>query len=360
MGKYDANQRSITLDAELDSDPPLGLATLVSGVVSDLLHQSEFHNPNAPEMVELAVVGLGLGMLRNNIGFVGKTPAIWDSTQWGVVPRPFLDCQSLAYANAIAAWARNEKAPEWAGDLHGELKRPMQSSLKFLFKTNDSFFQPANKRGLLEQSQSEWWKLAASASPSQQVVAIRHLQSDEKLSDQQESLLLEKLGSANRAIVLNAIAATERMAVGYQPIACESIVRELSMLVHHRDDEIRAKAMCSLARLGKLDETTIDAASAMVESNVRYVVFAGAFALASLDTVPDHVLPPFDRTFVRTLQACDYEFVGLFAAAYNRWLEDPQSHAENLLRDSPEYLPIALDALQQVPEQLVSLGQKRA
>ena len=44
------------------------------------------------------------------------------------------------------------------------------------------------------------------------------------------------------------------------------------------------------------------------------------------------------------------------AAAYNRWLDDPPSHIQDMLQDSPEYLPIALDALQQVPEQLVSIG----
>ena len=148
--------------------------------------------------------------------------AFWDSTQWGLFPRPFLDCQSLAYANAIAAWARDDATPEWASDLVSEVKRPMRSSLKFLFKTNDSFFHPSTKRSLLRQSQSEWWKLAASASPSKQVIAIRHLESDGELNDQQESLLLEKLRSANRAIVLNAIAATERMAVA-SPTDCQRI-----------------------------------------------------------------------------------------------------------------------------------------
>jgi hypothetical protein len=355
LGKYDANERSIILDAELASDAPLGLATLVHGVVSDLLYQNKFRDPIHPELVELAVVGTGLGMLRNNIGLVGKFGSFWDSTQWGVAPRPFLDTQTLAYANAIAAWSREDKTPEWARDIIGELKRPMQNSLKFLFKTNESFFQPSKKQALLEQSQSQWWELAASASPSQQVIAIRHLQSDKKLSDCQESLLLEKLGSANRAIVLHAIAAAERMSVSHHPIASDSVVRELRMLADHRDDEVSAKAMCSLTRLAKLDEITVDVASNMLESSLRHVVFAGAYALSSLDSIPDHTLLLVDRGLVRALQACDYEFVGLFAKAYNRWLDDPRSHVQDLLQDSPEYLPVALDALQHEPDQLISI-----
>ena len=355
MGKYDANGRSIILDAELASDPPFGLATLVYGVVSDLLHQNEFRDAILPEVVELAVVGTGLGMLRNNIGLVAKSASFWDSTQWGFAPRPVLDSQSLAYANAIAAWARDDQTPKWAGDIIGELKRPMRNSLKFLFKTNDSFFQPSQGQSVLRQSPSEWWELAASASPSQQVIAIRHLQSDKELSDRQESLLLEKLGSANRAIVLNTIAAAERMSVNHRPIASDSVVRELRMLTEHRDDEVCAKAMCSLTRLAKLDEGTVDVASNMLESNVRHVIFAGAYALSSLDSIPDHTLVLVDRGFVRALQACDYEFVALFATAYSCWLDDPRSHVQELLQDSPEYLPVALDALQREPDQLVSI-----
>ena len=46
----------------------------------------------------------------------------------------------------------------------------------------------------------------------------------------------------------------------------------------------------------------------------------------------------------------------LFAAAYNRLLDDPQSHLEGPLKDSPELLQIALETLQQVPGQLVLIG----
>jgi hypothetical protein len=227
---------------------------------------------------------------------------------------------------------------------------------KCRFKTKDSFFQPSKGQALLGQSQSQWWKLAASESPSQQLVALRHLQSDKELSDGQESLLLEKLRSANHAIVLHAIAAAERMSVNHRPIAGESVVRELRTLADHRDDEVCAKAMCSLTRLAKLDETTVEVASNMLASNVRHVVFAGLHALASLDSIPDPTLSLVDRGFVRALRACDYEFVGLFATAYNRWIDDPRSHVEDLLQDSPEYLPVALDALQHDPKQLVSIG----
>lgn len=337
----------------MKQEPLLTTATLINQVVCDLLYQHKFGYAHFPEIVDLAVVSTGLGMLQSNIGFVNNSGSFWDSTQWGIFPRPFLDSHSLAYASAIAAWARGDKDPEWANELPSEVKNPMRKSLKYLIKTNDSFIQPmAPTPSKLDQSQDDWLQLASSKSASQQVVAIRQLDFEDQRDHQREALLLEKLQSGNRAIVLHSIAATERMKIVDEPIA-----EELRLLVQDRDDEIRAKAMCSLTRSGKLDESTVNVAVKMLDSNARFVVFAGVFALASLDSVPEQVMPLANRGFVRALQACDYEFVGLFTAAYNRWLDDPETHFEQLLQeDGPEYLEIALEALQNVRQQLVALG----
>ncbi|PHQ36845.1 hypothetical protein [Rhodopirellula bahusiensis] len=356
-GRYEPADRSIMLDQTIDSDPAMGLATLINAVVCDLLSQNNFAGVHLPEQVDLAVVGTGLGMIRNSISLVAKHPVHWDSTQWDVYPRPFLDGQSLAYANAIAAWGRDDAAPEWSNDLPSDLKRPMKRSLKFLLKTNDSFFRPRAKQVLLTQSQSEWWKLAADSSASSQVIAIRHLNSNGKLDDQQASLLIDKLGSANVAITLNAIAAMERMASQQPAIASESLVRGLRSLTDHRDDEVCAKSMCVLARLGGLDDAAVETAATMLEAHPKHLTFAGLYALCMQDSVPEEVVPALDRCFVRVLRACDYELIDLIATAYRRWLYDPQSHFEKLFQNSPEHLPIALETLQKVPQQPVLLSR---
>ncbi|MEM6689007.1 MAG: hypothetical protein AAF664_06240 [Planctomycetota bacterium] len=354
-GRYDAENRSITLDIEIESDSQMGIAMLIQGVVSDLLSRNGFTSTHLPELVDLAVVGTGLGMVRNHVSLVKKQVSSWDSTQWELLPRPFAGTQTLAYANAIAAWVRDEANPEWVGDLPSDLKRPMRSTLKYLFKTKDAFLQPKMEHSSLSQSQSEWWKLAASDSASTQVIAIRHLQFDPDQSDQQESLLLEKLRSANTAISLNTIAAIEKMKLEGQWMVSQSIAQELRLLTAHRADEVRAKAMCALAKLDALDDVAVETAAFMLEDDLKHVVFAGVFALSTLESVPDHVYPPFDQCFVSALRSCDYEFVDLMVAAYGRWLNDPQPHFERLLQDSPEHLSIAIETLQKVPDQLVQL-----
>ena len=326
-------------------------AALINGVVNDLLYQVDFQLPHYPEWVDLAVVATGLGVLRSGVGFVKKTGLYWDSTQWSASPRPFLNIPSLAYANALAAWTRGEKSPAWVGDLNGEIKRPMRSSLKFLQKTEDSFFKIVSADCTLAQtSQADWWSRVADDSVSTKVIALGQIQCDGEIASEHESCLVASLRSNNRSIVLHSIAAVERLGLD-----SETIAQELRSLVSDRDDEIRAKSLCTLTTLGGLDETTIGLTDEMLESHFKHNVFAAVFALSTIDSLPEFLIPSVQRAFMRALKSCDYEFVGLFAAAYKRWFEDPESQVEEFLHDSPELLPIAIEALEDTPQELVSL-----
>jgi len=321
-----------------------------------MLYQSTFSQPHFPELVELAVIGTGLGVLRSNLMFVKKVATFWDSTHWQIAPPPFLNIQSLAYANALAAWSRDETAPDWLDDMYSEAKRPMKRSLKYLFKTGDSFFNPRESQHRLNLSAEQWWALAEHPSASTQIIAIRHLNTDQNLTQKQESSLLEKLQSTERATTLNAITTTERLSSGQKTGISDSLAGQIRTLVDHRDDEIRAKAMCALTTVNRIDSSAIDAAANMIEDDIRHVVFAGVHALTTVDQVPDYVSPSFDRSFIKALKSCDYEFVGLFAKGYNRWYDDPKQHLELLLSDSPEFLPIAMEALDQKPQQVINIG----
>lgn len=356
QGSYHPQIRTIVLDSDIHEDPNLGLATLVHFVVQDLIQQSGFDGALVPELVEVAVVASGLGMLRNHAGLVGKSASHWDSTRWEVAPRPFLDGQALAYANALAAWTREDASPEWLEDLPAELKRPTKNSLKFLFKTGDSFIEPMPQTHRLDQPQESWWRLAASSFASSQIIALRHLHTEGGLSDSQEALMLERLRSGNRFILLHAIAAAERLAVYHRDVATPEIVQGLKALTEHRDDEVRAKAMCVVARLELVDDLTVETASNMLESSSRHVIFASAMALATQDSIPDHTMKLIDRCFKNSLRSCDYEFVELFCNAYGTWLDDPKGHLETLLGDSPEYLPIVLESLNRPPDNVVGIA----
>lgn len=186
---------------------------------------------------------------------------------------------------------------------------------------------------------------------STQIIAVRHLQQDETVLAETQKTLANKLRSDCDSVLLNTISACEQVVdVG------ETVVEELRFLTQHRDHVVRAKAMCALTRLGQLDEQAIQTAGEMLGSKLKHVIYAGLSALSSLGSVSEHLIPAINRSFIRSLQVCDYEFVNLFAAAFTKWLDDPKTHVENLLReDSAEYMEIAIEALDNVGEQLVGL-----
>ncbi len=347
----------------MESERPLVTASIIGGVVSDLLYQSDFEWPHYPEWVDLAVIGTGLGVLRSGFAFVKKGGLHWDSTQWSAVPRPFLNIPSLAYANALAAWTRQDASPSWSRELNTEIRRPVKASIKYLFKTGDSFFpldshapSTGNPSQVNSPSQDDWWSRAAKAEPSSRVIALGQLQREGDISAPQRSTLVEALQSNNRSVVLHGIATVERMSVEGDAIAVE-----LRSLVNDRDDEIRAKSLCTLTTLGMLDDATVQLTDEMLESHFRHNVFAGVYALSTLDSIPEFLLPSVQSAFMRALKSCDYEFVGLFAAAYNRWFDDPKAQVEAFLYDSPELLPIAVDAIERpgqdaVGQEVVTIG----
>ena len=331
----------------------LTAASLTHQLVADWLHQNEFNYAHFPEVVDLATIMTGLGILQSQIPLVSTGQPFWDSTLWTTFPRPFLDGQGVAYAMANAAWCRGDKTPDWAAQLTNEIKRPTLKTIKHLFSSDDSFFHPHPPVSRFEHSQSEWLQTASDRSTSKQIIAIRHLQFHEHADSPQVMLIGEKLRSPERSVLLHAIAATERMKVRN-----DQVVDELRMLLNHRDDEVRSKAICALARFAALDETAIDVAARMLDDQHRFVACAGLVALGSLDTLPDHVMPAANRGLVRSLQTCDYELVGLFSAGFHRWLDDPKSHYQKLLQEgNPEYLDIALEVLENVQHELVSLNE---
>lgn len=330
----------------------LTVTTLIHQVVADLLHQKQFPKAHFPELVDLATVACGLGIPLSNFSFVEKNTPDWDFTQWSHRRHGFLIQRALSYACALAAWVRGEHRPAWASSLRPDIRNPMLKSLKYLKRTQDSFFGPDTIDFVfLEQPQTSWLRLAEESSASKQIVAIRHIEIEKRLAAEQEQLLLDKLRSSNEFIIQTAIWTIEKT-----ELATEAVVDELRRLVDHSSDEIRSKAAFTLTILRAIDDHTRDAMADMVGSGVWFVSHAGVIGLSSLARVPDDIYRPMNKGFRRALQKCDYGIIPHFVNAFNRWLDDPEAYFDLLFaEDSPELLGVALDALEQIRQPLTQL-----
>ncbi len=355
-GTYDADTRTVRLTTAWDGHQHLPTATVIHLVVNDLLSQNSFPGAHLPEMVDLAVIATGLGVVQSHLDLVSQSASFWDPTAWEVLPPPFLDAQKSAYAHALAAWVREETAPAWSAELTGQVSAPMSKSLKFLTKTRDSFFAGSEK-GLAQFTPAQWQEVAATDLLSAQVIGLRHCFVPPENSDADQiksgwaALLIERFRSRSVHVVLHAIGAAERGAID-DP----AVIDELVILAEHRDDVVKAKAMLALTQMGRLASESLELAARMLDSSEKFVTFAGLFAMASTDEVPDQAMPALDRAFSRALANCDQELINLFANGYKNWMADPAEYFHELFAErSPEYVEIAIEALETSNASLVSL-----
>ena len=192
-GEYDSSNRTISLHTEFEKEPVLTKAMLIHGVVADLLFQTGFEYASSAELIDIAVIGTGLGAVQNKIEFVKQTGGYWDSTQWLAVPRPFLDRQAVAYVVAVAAWIRGDAKPAWVNELPSDVKKTMGKSLKYLLSSDDSFFCASkNGRSNLDKTPKEWLELAENSTGSQHLIALRHVK------NAHEGLFIKNLQMINR------------------------------------------------------------------------------------------------------------------------------------------------------------------
>ena len=334
-GDYNSEKRQISIETEFTDNPPLATAALMQNMVHDLLVSNGMTKPVPGEFLDAAVVLCGLGGPRAEVELISDAGSYWDKTRWDASPADFLDHESLAYAHSLAIWCRGGNA-----DMLPASMRTAKGSLKYLSKTNDSFFQ----QDLITDAQiaiETFVDLATKGKESTRICAMQFFHPDEASEEQQAAAVLENLRHRSDHVVAHAVSAAQ-MTQTTSP----SVVEELKLLTDNHDDRLRSKAVQAVTLTGQLDDYVADNAAKMLSSSTNYVTYSGLLALSKLDRVSDDVLKLADRGFERALHSCNYQFIELFAGAYKRWLDDPAAHLNKLWGErSPEYYQMATEAL---------------
>ena len=332
---YDSEKRQISIETEFNDNAPLATAALMQSLVQDLLVTDGMTSAAPGEFLDAAVVLCGLGGPRAEVELISDAGSYWDATRWDASPADFLDHESLAYAHSLAIWCRGENADSLPASM-----RSGKGSLKYLNKTNDSFFQ----QGLVadEQLGSETFVgLASNGKESTRIAAMKFFLADDSLHEQQDAAILSNLQHLSEHVIAHAASAAERT-----QSTSAGVIDELKALTDNHDDRLRSKAVQAVTLMGKLDDEVADNAAKMLSSSTNYVTYTGLLALSKLDRVSDDVLKLADRGFERALHTCNYQFIELFAGAYKRWLTDPATYLNKLWGErSPEYYQMATEAL---------------
>ena len=331
---YNSEKRQISIETEFADNPPLATAALMQSLVYDLLVTNGMTSTPPGEFLDAAVALCGLGEPRAEVELISDAGSYWDTTRWDANPGNFLDHESLAYAHSLAIWCRGGST-----GLPTSM-RTAKASLKYLNKTNDSFFQ----KSLITDDQlgiETFVELANNGKESTRISAMQFFQSSDGQDQQQDAAILANLQHRSDHVIAHAISAAQ-----ITQSSSPSVIEELKLLTDNHDERLRSKAVQAITLMGHLDDYVADNAAKMLSSSKNYVTYSGLLALAKLDKVSDDVLKLADRGFERALHSCNYQFIELFAAAYNRWLNDPAAYLNKLWGErSPEYYQMATEAL---------------
>jgi len=333
--EYNIDKREISVETEFADNPPLATAALLQSLVHDLMVTSGATKELPGEFLDAAVVLLGFGGPRAQVELMSNSATYWDTTRWDATPADFLDNESLVFAHSLATWCRSGSGDDLPADL-----RAAKGTLKYLNKTNDSFFQ----QNLIDDEKLEiknFLELAANGKESSRICAMQFFNPDHPHQEQQDAVLLENLQHRSEHVIGHAVSAT-----AISQSSDPKVLETLKLLTDNHDDRLKAKAVQAVTHMGQLDEFVADNAAKMLGSSTNYVTYAGLLALSKMDSVSEDVLKLADRGFERALHTCNYQFIQLFAGTYKRWLDDPAAHLKKLWGErSPEYLHMATEAL---------------
>lgn len=100
-----------------------------------LIHSglSSVFSPDDEALTDLTAIFFGMGVFIVNRA--GRLPLLSGDKR-------YMSRTVAAYALAHHAWARDEKIPEWLKYIRGEARSWCKTSIKFLLKTDETFFRP--------------------------------------------------------------------------------------------------------------------------------------------------------------------------------------------------------------------------
>jgi hypothetical protein len=123
------------------AEPECLVATLAHELAHELLLGSGRLSADANDherVTDLLPVFLGLGLFAANSAMYTETVGRWHMSR----SQGYLQPEQFGYALALFAYLRGEREPNWGKHMTHHYYPSFKAGLRFLFKTNDSLFQP--------------------------------------------------------------------------------------------------------------------------------------------------------------------------------------------------------------------------
>ncbi len=173
-------------------------------------------HPDYASISHLATLFFGFGIFSANSTVFDNSWTDGSWTGWSMRKRGILSSQTMGYALALLAKARNDMSPPWASDLRFDAQEIFVKSIKFLGKSQDVVFEPTAP-GNNHWTRDQLITMLSSKSKTEQLAALWQLEDGiEELDSSAVEPVLRCLSS--REVAIRQAAAT---LIAYAPVSTD-------------------------------------------------------------------------------------------------------------------------------------------
>ena len=325
------------------------IATLLHHLSANWFRQ-QFGNSWSPDELDwysdLLPVYLGWGIFGANTTVFSRSDRVGELENWQVDRHRVLTSRMFGYGLALFAWGHDEHAPDWHHVLRPDAKIPFQRMLKYLGKTNDSYFQPAAPMPPMQANSKDLRCKLASSSDSILIATLWEIQRRGLFETDFVAPLVTALRHKDPYVRYEAL-----NTLGLGKTLPDSAVQRVAQLMSDPSEQVRAAAVTLMGSLQPTHNHDVHGVGHLLLDTCEIVVQASADAITTLALNDEYLLKNLQKALRKSLVNCNFELARALTRAFSSLPGDARETLDAFFKDDPEMRSQARAMMEQRTDQ---------
>ena len=280
---------------------------------------------------DLLPVYLGWGIFGANTTVFSRSDRIGEFENWQVDRHRILTSRMFGYGIALFAWGHNERAPDWHRLLRPDAKIPFQRMLKYLWKTDDSYFQPATLTPPAHDNSRDLYRKLESSSNSILISTLWEIQSRGVFETDFIAPIANCLRHRDPCVRYEAL-----NTLGLGKTLPDAVIQRVARLMSDSSEQVRAAAVTLIGSLQTRENEDVYGVGHLLLDTCEIVVKASADAITSLAPSDEYLSKNLQKALRKSLVHCNFELARALVRASVSLKADTTKTFDEFFKDDPE------------------------
>ncbi len=295
---------------------------------------------------DLLPVYLGWGIFGANTTVFTRSDRVGEFENWRIDRHRILTSRMFAYGLALFAWGHGERHPSWHRLLRPDAKMPFRKMLRYLYTTNDSYFQPETTTYQVHFDSHQLSQQLDSTSSSILIATMWEIQNRGYFEPDFVDRLTKLLHHADPCVRFESL---NSLALG-RTLPDRSIEKAASLL-SDPSDQVRASAATLIGKIQPAHSNDRYGVGHLLLDTCEAVAMASALAIASFVPNDEYLVRNLLKALRRALVNCNYELAASLGRAFRSTNRDAAEKLELFFKQDPDLQQQALVMMEQETDQ---------